>query len=197
MSFINVQGEVERRKDPVPWQTTRSFRYQPYFEKDYLFAPAAVRRLSRENTSGMSIISKAATAQWLINAKLALELNELGIHALIGTACSCGFGINVERIKVDKPVTRADRERILFSLPGHIDTKTLRWAGLDLTKGVLSWPERQFWIQPAGKLIRTRRICWEKGDLGPVWTDKQSAQLAKWRDQAATKAAQSAKTTEN
>jgi hypothetical protein len=166
MGFINVKDEIERQESRVPWQHTGPFRYRPYFEKDHLFAEATVRRLTRENTSGMSIVSKAATAQWLINARLALELNEMGVHALIGTACSCGFGIELERDRGDKPITRADRERILFSLPGHLDTGTLTTTGLDLVRGVLTWPERQFWIQPAGYLLRTRWVCTEQGDLG-------------------------------
>ncbi len=188
--------KLEYTDDPETWMCFGGFRVRPFLNKDHLLAKAAVRRLSRENTAGLSIISKVATAQALIYATMALELNERGIHALIGNSCSCGLGIEVERIRGDKPLTRAHRERLLFKLPAHLNTKTFTGAGVDLIRGVISWPKRSFWIQPAGKVIRTRWICWEKGELGLVWTEKQSAQLAKWRDQAATKAAQAAKTTE-
>lgn len=161
-----TSSKIEYTDDPETWMRYGGFRVRPFLNKDHLLAEVAVRRLSRENTSGLSIISKVATEQALINAKLALELNERGIHALIGNSCSCGLGIEVDRIRGDKPVTRADRERILFKLPAHLNTKTFRGAGVDLIRGVIKWPKRSFWIQPAGRLIRTRWVCWEKGDLG-------------------------------
>ena len=228
MSFINVRDEIGRREQRVPWQTAGKFRFRAFVEKDNLFAAAAVRRLSRENTSGMSIISKAATAQWLINAKLALELNERGVHARIGSACSCGLRLEVERLRGKKPVTWVEFEELLFSLPGHLDTKTIGPASLELVRGFIEWPQRQYWIQPAGKLIETRWHCVICGDFTPaqmsasgvtswiphnhnrehqrlfesgtpptIWTEEQTGQFAKWRDQAATKAAKTLKTTEN
>jgi uncharacterized protein YggL (DUF469 family) len=225
MSFINVNDELERRESQIPWQTAGKFRFKAFLEKDNLFAAAAVRRLSRENTSGMSIISKAATAQWLINAKLALELNDRGIHARIGSACTCGLRLEVERLRGKKPVSWSEFEELLFSLPGHLDTNTISPASQDIVRGFIEWPEHQYWIQPAGRLIETRWHCVICGDFAPaqmsadgadfwishiftaehdevvrsgvvptIWTESQLAQLSKWRDQAAAKAAKAAKT---
>ena len=168
MSFINVKDENERRANQTDWQTSGNFRFRVFFEKDNLFAAAAVRRLNRENFDGMSIVSKAAVTQWRINAKLALELNERGIHARIGDSCSCGFRLEVERIRGKKPVSRIEFEKLLFSLPGHLNTKTLAPCDLDIVRGFIEWPQRSFWIQPAGELVDTRWHCLICGDFAPA-----------------------------
>ena len=168
MGFINVNDELERGQSQVPWQTSGNFRFRVFFEKDNLFAAAAVKRLDRENTDSMSIVSKAAVTQWRINAKLALELNERGIHARIGDSCSCGFRLEVERIRGKKPVSRIEFEKLLFSLPGHLNTKTLAPCDLDIVRGFIEWPQRSFWIQPAGELVDTRWHCLICGDFAPA-----------------------------
>jgi hypothetical protein len=168
MGFINVNDELERRESQVPWQTSGNFRFRAFIEKDNLFAAAAVRRLNREKLDGLSIVSKAAVSQWRINAKLALELNERGVHARIGNACCCGLRLEVERTRGKQAVSRIEFEKLLFSLPGHLDTKTLALCDLDIVRGFIDWPQRSFWIQPAGELVDTRWHCLICGDFAPA-----------------------------
>ena len=170
MGFINVNDELQRGQSQVPWQTAGNFRFRVFFEKDNLFAAAADRRLNRENLDGMSIVSKAAVTQWRINAKLALELNERGVHARIGNACSCGLRLEVERVRGKQSVSRIEFEKLLFSLPGHLNTKTLVPCELDIVRGVIDWPQRGFWIQPAGELVDTRWHCLICGDFAAART---------------------------
>ena len=168
MSFINVAEANLERKNPTAWLRAGDFKIRPKIKRDFLFAEAAVRRLAAKDLTQMSIVSKAAVTQWRIDAELALELNTRGIHALIGSACSCGFSLDVERVRSRKPITRAEVEELLFALNGHFDTRTALPSPLTIVRGVLEWPARQYWIQPAATLVDTRWTCLECGDFAPA-----------------------------
>ena len=45
--------------------------------------------------------------------------------------------------------------------------------------------------------LREHQRLFESGTPPTIWTEEQTGQFAKWRDQAATKAAKTLKTTEN
>ena len=111
------------------------------------------------------MIDKVARTNWLTYGTMAATLNERGIHALVGTACSCGFGLEVVRVGGAKRVTTAEYEELLFAVPGHIDAKTLQAAECALVRGYIDWPVRRHMQQPEGVLGKTRWHCVICGDF--------------------------------
>ena len=162
--FINLDEVRCKQRDPEEWRIIDGWRVKPFIEPEYQWSRSAIHFLSQLRKQKLGVISGAAVAQWLDNSKMAFEMNDLGVHALIGSACSCGLGAKIEPVEGKKQPTRAQREAIVMSLVGHFDV--IRRVPTNLfVRGVLELPKRSYWIQPPGKLEGTRWHCIDCGDL--------------------------------
>jgi hypothetical protein len=162
--FVNLNAMRCSSMRTQEWIEIEGWRVRPRYETDYLWSHAALKLLSELRKERLGVISGAAVAQWHLNTELALDLNKRGIHALIGTSCSCGLGADFEPIDGNKLPTRAQRERIVMSLAGHFDHIDRIPAG-QFVRGTLKLPKRSYWIQPPGELAATTWHCVDCGDL--------------------------------
>lgn len=147
------------------------------YNPEHLWPHATLAALKADKLKGLSIVSKAAVSQWILDAQQRLEFAQRGVHRVDHDGnCSCGLTVEVRTGDADDDDDAPDvayetLREIVLSTPGHYDHRTRSITNLFVAGRLGPSEEGGFWVRKPGPLIEAHWYCVYCGDLGEAQTE--------------------------